>query len=78
VVDVLAEHILSRNIDAKLRDESLELVGEIARIEINGKLRNNYSFASKYCHWHQPEKYPIIEKRSPKIKHENPLYHLLL
>ena len=57
----LAKHILNKNIDAKLRDGSPELVDEIAHVEINGKLRNNYSFASKYCHWHQPEMYPIYD-----------------
>ena len=57
----LAKHILNKNIDAKLRDGSPELVDEIAHVEINGKLRNNYSFASKYCHWHRPEMYPIYD-----------------
>ncbi len=27
----------------------------------NNKKRRNYSFASKYCHWHQPDKYPIYD-----------------
>jgi len=71
VEDVVAEHISSRNIDAKLRDRSLELVGEIAHIEINGKLRNNYSFASKYCHWHQPEKYPIYDSYADNLLWRN-------
>lgn len=57
----MAKHILNKNIDAKLREGSPELVDEIAHIEINGKIRNNYSFASKYCHWHQPEMYPIYD-----------------
>ncbi len=57
----MAEHILNKNIDAKLRDGSPELVDEIAHVEIGGKIRNNYSFASKYCHWHQPEIYPIYD-----------------
>jgi hypothetical protein len=57
----MAKHILNKNIDAKLQDGSPELVGEIAHIEIDGKIRNNYSFASKYCHWQQPEKYPIYD-----------------
>jgi hypothetical protein len=57
----VAEHIVQKNIDAKLRDGSPELVDEIARIEIREETRNNYSFATKYCHWHQPELYPIYD-----------------
>ena len=56
-----AKHILNKNIDAKLQDGSPGLVDEIAHIEIGGKIRNNYSFTSKYCHWHQPEMYPIYD-----------------
>src|SRR3990172_2016078 len=63
----LAKHILNKNIDAKLRDGSPELVDEIAHVEINGKLRNNYSFASKYCHWHQPEMYPIYDSTAKRV-----------
>jgi hypothetical protein len=46
----MAKHIVEANID-----------DEIARVEINGKLRTNYSFATKYCHWHQPEMYPMYD-----------------
>jgi len=57
----MAKHILNKNIDAKLREGSPEIVDEIARIEIGGKKRNNYSFASKYCHWHYSDIYPIYD-----------------
>lgn len=57
----VAKHILKKNIDDKLREGSPELVDEITHIEIDRKIRNNYSFASKYCHWHQPEMYPLYD-----------------
>ncbi|MBM3179782.1 MAG: hypothetical protein FJZ86_05445 [Chloroflexi bacterium] len=57
----MAEHIVKEKIDVELREGSPELIDKIARIEVNGKTRNNYSFASKYCHWHQPEMYPIYD-----------------
>ena len=57
----VAEHILNKNIDVKLQQGLPEVVDEIAEIEIDGKIRRNFSFASKYCHWHQPEMYPIYD-----------------
>jgi hypothetical protein len=57
----VAKHIHQLDIDARLRQGDPELVDAIARITINGKLRRNYSFASKYCSWHTPEQYPIYD-----------------
>jgi hypothetical protein len=58
----VANHILGiKDIDAKLQRGSPELVDEIALIEIDGKTRNSLSFASKYCHWHHPDFYPIYD-----------------
>jgi len=33
----------------------------IARIRLGNKIRNNYSFATKYCAWHNPSAYPIYD-----------------
>jgi len=58
----VAKSILDKNIDAKLQLGLPELVGEIAPIYLeNSKKRRNYSFASKYCHWHRPETFPIYD-----------------
>ncbi len=57
----VAEAIWQRRIDARLAEGAPELVNEIAPTEIKGKTRRNYSFASKYCHWHAPETYPIFD-----------------
>ncbi len=62
-----AQNIVCQNIDADLRSGSLEVVDKIARVEVPGKTRNNYSFASKYCHWHQPEMYPIYDSYVDKL-----------
>lgn len=57
----VARHICELNIDSDLHQGSLDLVHRIARVTLNGKVRNNYSFASKYCSWHRPDVYPIYD-----------------
>ena len=66
VVDV-ARHI-HRNaqaIDAALAAGSPGIVETIAKVTVtvSGKERNNYSFATKYCSWHNPASYPIYDSR---------------
>jgi hypothetical protein len=57
----VALHIKSLNIDARLGVADLSLVNEIATVKLNGvDSRNFYSFASKYCHFHNPA-YPIYD-----------------
>ena len=60
----VSKHILNcKKIDEKLRSGDLDLVNEIALVTVNektGKTINFYSFASKYCHHHKPETYPVI------------------
>lgn len=43
------------------------LVSEIANITIKNKKRNFYSFASKYCFWHNDRKYPIYDSMNVKM-----------
>jgi hypothetical protein len=57
----VAAHIQGLQIDSKLAQQSLSVVEEIAQVDINGKARRNYSFASKYCSWHRPDFYPIYD-----------------
>lgn len=47
----VAKHILSLNIDERLKAGDTSLVSEIASVEINGKKKVFYSFA-KYCSHH--------------------------
>lgn len=57
----VAEHIWNLQIDDALQQQSVELIEAIANVNIRGKNRRNYSFASKYCHFHRPEAYPIYD-----------------
>ena len=57
----VAKHILKCNIDKDLSAGNEALVNKIAPVTINGKTRNFYSFASKYCNHHKSESYPIYD-----------------
>ena len=57
----MAHHIFQQaeEIDSALAAGSPIVVDKIA----TGKKRTTYSFASKYCSWHRPDKYPIWDSR---------------
>ena len=57
----MAKHIQELKIDVRLQQGSPEIVNKIADITIKERTRHNYSFASKYCHWHQPDFYPVYD-----------------
>jgi hypothetical protein len=57
----VAKRICELQVDSLLAQGSLELVNEIALVQVRGKVRRNYSFASKYCSWHAPHIYPIYD-----------------
>ena len=58
----MSENILSiKDIDKRLSAGDKSLIPEIATLTFNGKERYNYSFATKYCAYHQPEKFPIYD-----------------
>jgi len=61
-VSQVAEHILKQEIDSLLADGSLDAVGRIANVKIREKNYCFYSFATKYCNWHNPDAYPIFDK----------------
>jgi hypothetical protein len=60
----VADRIEKLGIDADLTAGKRELVREMALVTIGNKQRNNVSFASKYCSWHQPKSYPIYDSRA--------------
>jgi len=68
----MAEHIQKLNIDEKLSIGDLDVVNEIAtghdirRKKTNTEL-NLYSFATKYCNWHNQENYAIYDSFVEKI-----------
>jgi hypothetical protein len=66
-VQDIARHIYERgrDVDSALALGSPEIVDTIARVTISatGLTRWNYSFATKYCSWHNQQSYPIWDSR---------------
>lgn len=63
----VAKHIVDLNIDKRLEKKDLSVVNEIAKCEVKeGVVRDNYSFATKYC-CHQNEEYPIYDSFVEKM-----------
>lgn len=63
----VAKHFLNQNIDERLAVGDLNLVMDLANIEINGKRFFFYSFATKYCSHHRPDIYPIYDSYVNKL-----------
>ena len=64
-VQYVAEWILKLKIDDRLKRGDLSLVDQIAYNvkDANSQIsRSYYSFASKYCSYHQPDKYSIYDR----------------
>ena len=60
----VANHIKTPEIDDALERQEPDLVDKVASIEVPEKgKRNNYSFATKYCSWHDQQAYPIWDSR---------------
>ena len=64
---LISKHIQSLNIDNDLKIGNLELVKRIASGHGIMSSKNNkeiffYSFATKYCNWHNQEKYAIYDQ----------------
>lgn len=57
----VAKHILELNIDKRLNNKDTSLVNDIAKLNINGKEKCFYSFATKYCSHHFPSDFPIYD-----------------
>jgi hypothetical protein len=58
---LVAKHICTLDIDARLKAGDVTLVGDIQYVTIGNTERNFYSFASKYCSHHNPIDYPIYD-----------------
>ena len=59
----MADHIHTLRLDGALAAGDPALVEQIACLTIRGKQRRHYSFATKYCSWHQPEQFPIFDNQ---------------
>lgn len=64
----VANHIHSLKIDACLELGSIDIVNKVANVEFpSGKILNLYSFSSKYCSHHFPDKFPIYDSFVEKM-----------
>lgn len=63
----VAKHILNLNIDERLQKGDSSVVNEIAKVKINDKEKNFYSFATKYCSHHFPNEFPIYDSFVEKV-----------
>jgi hypothetical protein len=59
----VVNHIRELDIDERLRAGDETLVGDVAWVRLGTKHRMLLSFASKYCHWHEPELFQIFDSR---------------
>ena len=63
----VAKHILSLNIDERLKAGDPTLVNDIASVELKDKEKRFYSFATKYCSHHDQLNYPIYDYYVGKV-----------
>lgn len=64
----VANHIYILDIDDRLKKGDLTLVGDIAKVKFdNGKEKHFYSFATKYCSFHNPNEFPIYDSFVEKV-----------
>ena len=56
---------MGETVDRALETADPAIVEIISRLQIEaaGKMRNCFSFASKYCSFHRPDAYPIYDSR---------------
>ena len=68
-VHSVAKHILSLNIDERLRSGDISLVHDISHVRVGAKKEDRvfYSFATKYCSHHQPMKFAIYDNYVEKV-----------
>lgn len=65
----MAKHIVELNIDDRLAAGDEQLVNDMKGVEYEGKIshRDHYSFASKYCSFHNSEAFPIYDSYVEKV-----------
>ena len=60
-VATVARHIVKQHVDTDIQNGNVAVIDKIARVKHNGKCWNHFSFATKYCSFHQPQKFPIFD-----------------
>ena len=64
---IMADHIASLQIDEALRQGAPEVVDAIAHLEVRDTPYFLYSFATRYCNWHNMDAYPIYDPTIHKL-----------
>ena len=65
---VMAKHIVELDIDERLSKGDMSVVNDISMRKLaDGKVKNFYSFASKYCSHHRPNDYAIYDSYVDRI-----------
>jgi hypothetical protein len=65
--DALAEHIISLSIDGDMQNGDPTLVERIASVNVGKGPIRYYSFATKYCSFHNPSAYHIFDSYIEKL-----------
>lgn len=64
----VAEHIVEIDIDGRLKSGDISVVESIAQNVLpDGRSYRCYSFATKYCSFHNPEAFPIYDSYVDKV-----------
>ncbi len=66
-INSMSENIYNSKIDDELKKGSYDVIEKIATVKIKEKEKRFYSFATKYCSFHFPDKYPIYDSYVDKI-----------
>ena len=68
----VAKHVVALQIGHQLKYGKLSAVDRIRHVSISGKEKDFYSFATKYCSWHNFPAYPIYDSFVDKsLRHFN-------
>jgi hypothetical protein len=57
------DRIVECAIEEPMKTGDAAIVNQISEMHFRDKVRYNYSFATKYCSWHEPDLYPIYDSR---------------
>lgn len=70
-MDVLYLFSISKNIyyldfDKDVQEGDEKLVMDVSKVEVDGKEKQFYSFATKFCNRHNPKAYPVYDEEIGK------------
>jgi hypothetical protein len=60
-IEIIARHIVRSQVDGFLNNGLPKAVELVAKVKIEGKIRNEYSFATKYCNWHNRNSFAMYD-----------------